>query len=73
MFLITWIKKGETVDNKIVKNTKFCSLNAKVTYLDNIYHDVTTLIHINHYNTHKQNLEKKPKYIDKKYQIEVML
>ena len=33
--------------------------------------DATTLIHINQYNTDKQNLEKKIGDIDKKYQIQV--
>ena len=47
------------MDNKVVKNRKFCTLNTKITYVDNKYHDATTSIHINLYNTHKQNLEKK--------------
>ena len=47
------------MDKKVVKNRKFCTLNTKITYVDNKYHDATTSIHINLYNTHKQNLEKK--------------
>ena len=34
--------------------------------------DITTLIHINQYNTEKQNFEKKIGDVDKKYQIRVV-
>ena len=34
--------------------------------------DATTLIHINQYNTDKQNLEKKIGDVDKKYLIQVV-
>ena len=34
--------------------------------------DATTLIHINQYNTDKQNLEKKMKMLIKKYQMRVV-
>ena len=44
--------------NKIVKNTKFNTLTTKVNNLDKNIPDATTLIHINQYNTDKQNLEK---------------
>ena len=34
--------------------------------------DATTLIYINQYNTHKQNLEKKVGILIEKYQIHVL-
>ena len=47
------------VDNEVIKNTKFNPLKAKVNNLDKKIPDATILIHINQYNTDKQNLEKK--------------
>ena len=41
-------------------------LNTKVNNLEKEIPDATTLIHINHYNTDKHNLEKKFEDIDKK-------
>ena len=59
-------KSSEVVDNEVVKNTKFNILNPKVNSLEKKLPDAATLIHINQYNTDKQNLEKKIKDIDKK-------
>ena len=52
-------KLSDVVDNELVKNTKFKTLGTKVNSLERKIPDVTTLIHINQYNTDKQNLEKK--------------
>ena len=44
----------------MAKNTKFNTLKTKKNNnLGNKIPDATTLIHINKYNTNKQNLEKK--------------
>ena len=50
---------SDVVDNEIVKNKKFNKLETKVNNLENKIPDGTTLIHINQYNTDKENLEKK--------------
>ena len=42
------------------------TLKTKVNNLDQKIPDVTTLIHINQYNTVKQNVEKKSLDVDKK-------
>ena len=52
-------KLSDVVDNVAFTNTKFNTLKAKVNNLDKKIPDATTLIHINQYNTDKQNLEKK--------------
>ena len=52
-------KSSAVVDNEVDKNTKFNTLKTKVDNLENEIPDATTLIHINQYNTDKQNLEKK--------------
>ena len=57
------------VDNDVVKITKFNALKTRVNNLDKRVSDATTLIHINQYSTDKQNLEKKNRDVDKKYQI----
>ena len=44
-------KSSNVVANEVVKNRKFITLKKKLK--------TTTLIHINQYNTDKQNLEKK--------------
>ena len=59
-------KISDVVDNGVVKNTKLNTLKTKVNNLEKKSSDATTLIHINQYNTDKQNLEKKVKYIDRK-------
>ena len=51
--------------------TKFDTLKATVNNIEKKVPDATTLIHINEYNTDKQNLEKKIGDVDKKYQIQV--
>ena len=51
-------KLSDVVVNEVFKFTKFNTLNTKVNKLDKKTPDTTTLIHINQYNTDKQNLEK---------------
>ena len=60
---------SDLVDNEVIKNTKFNTLKTKVNNLENKVPDGTTLIHINQYNTDKQNLEKKIGDVDKKIQV----
>ena len=52
-------KLSDAVDNKVVKNTKFKLIKTKVNNLGKKIPDATTVIHINQYNTDKQNFEKK--------------
>ena len=52
-------KLSDVVDDEVVKNTKFSSLKTKINNSENKIPHATTLIHINQYNTDKQNLEKK--------------
>ena len=52
-------KLRNVVDSEVVKNTKFNTIKTKVNDLEKETPDETTLIHINQYNTDKQNLEKK--------------
>ena len=52
-------KLRDVVDNEVVKITKFNTLKTKVNDLDKKIPDATPLIHINQYNTDKQNVEKK--------------
>ena len=52
-------KLSDVVDDEVVKNTKFNTLKTKVNNLEKKNPDAITLIHINQYNTDKQNLEKK--------------
>ena len=47
------------VDNEFAIITKFNTQNAKVNNFDKKIPNATILIHINQYNTDKQNLEKK--------------
>ena len=58
-------KLSDVVANEVVKNTKFNALKTKVNTLEKKIHDITTLIHINQYNTEKQKLKKKIGDIDK--------
>ena len=51
-------KLSDAKDNEVVKNPTFNTLKRKVSNLDKKIPDATTLIHINQYNTDKQNLEK---------------
>ena len=65
-------KLTDIVDNEFVINTKFNIQNTKVNNFDKKIPNTTILIHINHYNTDKQNLEKKKlDMLIKKYQIQV--
>ena len=52
-------KLSDVVANEIVKNTKFNTLKTTVKSLEKKVPDKITLIHINQYNSDKQNLEKK--------------
>ena len=65
-------KLSDVVDNEAVKNTKFNTLHAKVNSIEKKIPDATTLIHINQYNTDKQNFWEKLKMLIKKYQIRVI-
>ena len=55
-----------------MKNTIFNTVKTKVNNLGKIIPDAATLIHINQYNTDKQNMEKKNWVVDKKYRITVV-
>ena len=61
-------KLSDLVDKRVVKNTKFNTLNTKVNNLEKKIPSTTTLIYINQYKTDEQILEKKFKDFDKKYQ-----
>ena len=52
-------KLTDVVDNEIVRNMKFNTLKTEVHNLEKKVPDAATLIHINQYNTDKQNFEKK--------------
>ena len=65
-------KLSDVVTNEVIKNTKFNTLKTKVNSLEKKIPDATTLIHINQYNTDKQNLEKKSGDADKKYKKQVL-
>ena len=52
-------KLSDLVSQKVLKKTMYNKLNSKVNSLDKEISDVTTSIHINQYNTDKQNLDKK--------------
>ena len=54
------------LSDDVVKNTKFNTLKTNVNSLQKKIPGATTLIHINQYNTDKQNLEKKIGDVDKK-------
>ena len=47
-------------------------LKTKENSLEKKFPDATTLIHINQYNTDKQNLEKKLEILIKKYHISMV-
>ena len=57
---------------KLLKNTNFNTIKTKVNNLENKIPDATILVHINQYNTDKQNLEKEIENVDKKYKIQVV-
>ena len=53
------------MDNEVVKNRKSNTLGTNVNNLERRIPTAITLIHINQYNTDKQNLEKKIGAVDK--------
>ena len=60
-------KLSDALDNEVFNNTKFISLNTtKLKTLEKKIPYATNLIHINEYNTDKQNLEIKIWDIDNK-------
>ena len=59
-------KLSDVVDNEVVKNTKFNTLKTKANNLEKKIPYATTLIHINQYNTDKQNLQKQNWVVGKK-------
>ena len=59
-------KLSDAVDNEVAKNTKFNTLKTKVNSSEKKISYARTLIHINQYNTDKQNLEKKIGDVDEK-------
>ena len=59
-------KLSDVVDNEVVKNRTFNTLKLKVNNSEKKIPDATILIHINQYNTGKQNLEKKIDGVDEK-------
>ena len=65
-------KLSDVIENEVVKNREFNTLKTKVNRSEKKIPEATTLIHINQYNTDKQNLEKKIEDVDKKYQIQVV-
>ena len=54
-------KLSDIINNEVVKIKVFNALQTKVNSLHNKTPDTTILIHINWYNTDKQNLEEKRK------------
>ena len=52
-------KLNNVVTKEVVKKTVYNKLNTKLNYLENKISDASTLIKLNQYNSHKQNLEKK--------------
>ena len=53
--LVDLKKLSNVVDNEVLKTTKFNTLKTEVNDLDKKIPDTTSLIHINQYNTDKQN------------------
>ena len=70
--LVDLKKLSDVLDNELAKNTKFNTLKTKVNNLEMKIPGATTLIHINQYNTNKQNLDNKIRDIDEKYHIQVV-
>ena len=66
-------KLSGIVHNEVVKNTKFITQKTKVNNLEKTIPDAITLIHIDQYKIHKQNLDEKIRDIDKKnYQMQLV-
>ena len=59
-------KLSDILSKEVVKKTVCNKLNTKVNNLENKIPGATTMIHINQYNTDRQNLEKKIWYVNKK-------
>ena len=59
-------KLSDVVNNEVIKNTKFNTLETNVNNLEEKISDGNTLFHINQYNTDKQHLEKKIGDVDNK-------
>ena len=53
---VDWKRLSDVVENEVIKNTNFNILKTKVNTSEKKIPDATTLIHINQYNTDKQNL-----------------
>ena len=51
------LKKLSNVVNEVVRNRNFITLKTKVNKLYKKIPDATTLIHVNQYNTDRQNVE----------------
>ena len=49
----------DVVDDEVFKNTKFNTIKTKLNNLEKKIPNGFTLIHINQYNTERQNLERK--------------
>ena len=62
---------SDAVDNEVIENKKFNAKGNSKWFRKEIP-DATTLIHINQYNTDKQNLEKEIEMLIKKYQMLVV-
>ena len=71
-FPIDLKKLSDVVANEVVKNTKLNPLKTKVNSLQKKIPNVTTLIHINKYNTDNQNLKKIIGMLITKYQMKVV-
>ena len=71
-FPIDLKKLSDVVANEVVKNTKLNPLKTKVNSLQKTIPNVTTLIHINKYNTDNQNLKKIIGMLITKYQMKVV-
>ena len=50
---VNLIKLSDVVDNEVVKNSKFNTLNTKVNGLEKKIYDATSIVYINQYNTDK--------------------
>ena len=64
-------KISDVIDNEVVKNTKFNTLKTKVNNLEKKIPDGTTLIHINQYNTDKQNLQARYEWFSGSFELMV--
>ena len=58
-------KLSDVVNKQVMKNTKLYTLKPKENNLEKKFPEANTLIHINQYQTDKQNLKKKLKMLKK--------